>query len=119
MTKNRSEGKLDTVIGPETGIKGDVQVAGGFRLDGRVEGKLEVQETLLSGPGSLVKGELHCHDAVIAGRVEGDIHAQETVELQSGAHVVGNIRCKGLIIQRDSFFEGNCAMAREGRPPAE
>jgi cytoskeletal protein CcmA (bactofilin family) len=119
MTKNHSEGKLDTVIGPETGVKGDLQVAGSFRLDGRVEGKLEIQETLLSGPNSLLKGELHCRDAVVAGRIEGDVIAQETVELQSGANVVGNIRCKGLIIQRDSFFQGNCMMAREGQLPVE
>jgi cytoskeletal protein CcmA (bactofilin family) len=119
MSKNRSEGKLDTVIGPDTGVKGDFQVTGSLRLDGRVEGKVEVSESVLSGPKSMLDGELHCRDAVIAGRVQGDVHATDTVELQTGSHVVGNIRCSGIIIQRDSFFQGNCTMSKEGAVRSE
>ena len=112
MPKNRTEGELDTAIGPETQVTGDFRVEGSLRLDGKVEGKIEVRETVLAGPRSFLKGELHCKDAVVAGRVEGDVYAGDTVELQSGCHVVGNIICKGLIIQRDSFFQGNCSMSR-------
>lgn len=111
MSKKPSEGNLDTAIGPETTITGDLRVGASLQMDGKVEGKLEVSDSVLAGPKSLIKGEIHCREAVIAGRVEGNIHAAETVELQSGARVVGNINCKGLIIQRDSFFEGNCMMS--------
>jgi len=110
MSKNRSEGKLDTVVGPETTVKGDFKVAGSLRLDGQIEGNLDVTETLLTGPRSLLKGDAHCRDAVIAGRVEGNILASEGVELQTGAQVSGNIRCRGLVVQRDCFFQGNCSM---------
>jgi len=110
MSKNPSEGKLDTVIGPDTNVKGDFKVSGCLRLDGQVEGKVEVAETLLTGAKSIIKGNVQCRDAVIAGRVEGDIVAAETVELQSGAQVFGDVKCRGLIIQRDCFFQGNCAM---------
>jgi cytoskeletal protein CcmA (bactofilin family) len=93
-------------------VKGDFKVTGGLRLDGQVEGKVEVDDTILAGPRSQLKGELHCRDAVIAGRIDGNIFASETVELQTGSQVFGNISCKGLIIQRDSFFEGSCTMTR-------
>ena len=111
MSKNHSEGNLDTAIGPDTYITGDVRVDGSLRLDGKVDGKVDVKESLLAGPKSFLKGEMHARDAVIAGRIEGDVFASETVELQAGAKVYGNIHCKGLIIQRDSFFEGNCSMS--------
>ncbi|MFO7675077.1 MAG: polymer-forming cytoskeletal protein [bacterium] len=115
MSKGHSEGNLDTAIGPETAITGDLQVKASLRMDGRIDGKIEVSDTVLAGPKSHIKGEIRCREAVIAGTVEGNIVATETVELQSGARVHGNITCKGLIIQRDSFFEGNCAMsARPG-----
>jgi cytoskeletal protein CcmA (bactofilin family) len=113
MAKNRTEGKLDTVVGPETSVKGDLRVSGSVRLDGQVEGRLDITETLVSGPRSLLKGELHCRDAVVAGRVEGNVFASETVELQAGAQVFGNVTCKGLVIQRDCLFQGNCSMVKD------
>jgi cytoskeletal protein CcmA (bactofilin family) len=111
MAKHESDGRLDTVIGPQTSVKGDFNVTGGVRLDGQVEGRLDVSETVVTGPKSLLKGELHCRAAVIAGRIEGDIYAEGVVELQTGAQVYGNIRSQGLVIQPDCVFEGNCAMA--------
>ena len=114
MSKNRNEGRLDTVIGPETNVRGDFRVAGGVRLDGQVEGRMDISETLVTGPRSLLKGELHCRTAVIAGRIEGDIHAAEGVELQTGAQVFGNISCRGLVIQSDCLFQGNCSMVQAG-----
>ena len=110
MAKNENDGRLDTVIGPQTSARGDLHVTGGVRLDGQVEGRMDVSETIVTGPKSLLKGELHCRAAVLAGRIEGDIYAEGTVELQTGAQVYGNIQSKGLVIQPDCRFEGNCAM---------
>jgi len=113
MAKDRNEGKLDTVVGPETVVKGDFRVTGSLRLDGQVEGRLDVSETLLTGPRAFLKGEVHCGDAVIAGRIEGNVSARGPVELQSGAQLFGDVRCKGLVIQRGGVFQGNCSMIRE------
>ena len=114
MAKNRNDGRLDTVIGPETSVRGDFRVTGGVRLDGQVEGRMDVTETIVTGPRSLLKGELHCRAAVIAGRIEGDVYAAERVELQTGAQVFGNIKSKGLVIQPDCVFPGNCTMGVTG-----
>ena len=114
MAKNHNDGRLDTVIGAQTSVKGDFSVTGGVRLDGQVEGRMDVSETIVTGPRSLLKGELHCRAAVIAGRIEGDIYAEEGVELQTGASVFGNIRSKGLVIQPDCLFQGNCSMVAAG-----
>ena len=111
MAKSQNDGRLDTIIGPQTHVTGDLRVTGGARLDGCVEGRVDVTETMAAGPKSLLKGELHCRSAVIAGRVDGDIHAAEGVELQSGAQVFGNVSSKGIVIQPDCVFQGNCSMA--------
>jgi cytoskeletal protein CcmA (bactofilin family) len=114
MAKNGNGDRLDTVIGPEASVRGDLRVAGGVRLEGQVEGRMDVTETIVSGPRSLLKGELHCRVAVIAGRIEGDIYAVEGVELQSGAQVLGNISCRELVIQPACVFQGSCSMAQTG-----
>ena len=115
MARNRDQGRLDTVIGPETNVKGDFRVAGGVRLDGNVEGRMDITETLVTGQRSLLKGEVHCKAAVIAGRVEGNVFASEGVELQTGAQVFGDITCKGLVIQPECVFQGKCTMAGTGQ----
>ena len=114
MAKNRNDGRLDTVIGPETSVRGDFRVAGGVRLDGQVDGRMDITETIVTGPRSLLKGELHCRAAVIAGRIDGDVYAAEGVELQSGAQVLGNVNSKGLVIQPECVFQGNCTMVVAG-----
>ncbi len=118
MVKDRTGGKLDTIIGGETTLKGDCRVAGSLRLDGQVEGRMDVAEAFLTGPRSLLKGEVRCRAAVIAGRIEGNIFAGDTVELQAGAQVFGNITCRELVIQPGCFFDGNCSMRKtEETPP--
>jgi cytoskeletal protein CcmA (bactofilin family) len=109
----KSESRLDTVIGPETSVRGDVRVGGSIRLDGKLEGQLDVTEAFMTGPKSLLKGEVHCRDAIVGGRVEGNIVATETVELQTGAQVLGDVSCRGLVIQRECVFQGNCSMGLE------
>ncbi len=118
MIRKRTTGKVDTIIGTETVVKGDFRVVGGFRLDGQIEGKIEITEMFLAGPRALLKGEVRCASALIAGRIEGNIFASETVELQRGAQLFGNITCRALVIQPGCFFEGNCSMVRgdSGQP---
>ncbi len=113
----QQDSKLDTVIGPGSAVKGDFRISGGMRLDGQLEGKLDLDGGFLAGPKSYLKGELYCRDAVIAGQVEGNIHAKEGVELQAGARVIGNIECKFLVVQRGSFFQGSCVMSTDGSVP--
>ncbi len=112
MSKDKNTGKLDTVIGSETQVIGDLRVDGGLRVDGKVEGRGDISDVFLTGPKSLFKGEVRCRRAVIAGRIEGNIIASESVELQTGAEVFGDITCRGLVIQPGCFFEGRCIMVK-------
>jgi len=112
MSRDKNVGKLDTVIGSETSVKGDVRVNGGLRLDGKLEGRVDIGDIFLAGPSSFLKGDVQCRSAVIAGRIEGDVRANETVELQTGAQVFGNITCRELVIQPGCFFQGNCTMVK-------
>lgn len=112
MIKEKNGGRLDTVIGPEAWVKGDLRVNGGLRLDGKIEGQLDVADMFLAGTHSFLKGTVQCRGAVIAGRIEGSIRARELVELQTGAQVFGDITCRELVIQPGCFFEGKCTMIR-------
>lgn len=110
MMEKKAEGKLDTVIGRNTRIIGEIKTEGSLRLDGRGEGNLSASDTLITGQGSFVKGDIRCKNGVLGGRIEGNIFAGGVVEMQSGSSLLGDISCKGLIIQPNVFFEGRCQM---------
>lgn len=109
MSKN--DERLDTIIGKNVRIKGDIITETGLRFDGQIEGNIEVGSILITGKESFIKGDIRCKDAIVAGRIEGNLYVANALEMQSGAAIFGDIQCKRLIIQKDCFFEGKCQMA--------
>jgi len=111
MSKN--EERLDTIIGKTVKIKGDVMTDTGLRLDGQVDGNVDVGAVLITGKDSLIKGNIRCKEAIIAGHIEGSIIVSDVIEMQTGATIKGDINCKRIIIQKDCFFEGKCQMSEQ------
>ncbi|MBA7595710.1 hypothetical protein ES703_02675 [subsurface metagenome] len=113
---SNKEGKLDTLIGKDTVITGNVKAKGSLRIDGALEGNITVSDTFTAGESARVKGDIRCRDAFIGGRIEGNIYSQGKVEMHAGANLVGDVTCKGLVIQDNVFFEGRCSMKEKEQP---
>jgi cytoskeletal protein CcmA (bactofilin family) len=86
---------IDTLIGAKTRINGDVEFAGGFHLDGYINGNI----TGAPGPGAIlsvselgcIEGSVIAPNVLLNGIVKGDIDASGRVELGSKARVLGNV----------------------------
>lgn len=104
------EGKLDTLIGKDTIVKGTIKAKGSLRIDGELEGNITISDTFTAGSGAVVKGDVRCKDAFVSGKIEGNINAQGKVEMHSGANLTGDVTCRGLVVQDGVFFEGRCSM---------
>ena len=86
---------IDTLIGPDVVVRGDLEFSGGLYVEGRVEGELRAApgkpaSLVLAENGSL-HGQIHAPVVVINGCVTGDVHASERVELASKARVEGDV----------------------------
>jgi cytoskeletal protein CcmA (bactofilin family) len=93
----RSSGQtvVDTLIGPQVVIRGDLVFSGGLYVEGRILGKVAAEEgapasLTLSEHGS-IEGEVRAPVVVINGQLIGDVHAAERVELAPKARVQGNV----------------------------
>lgn len=113
---NSKEGKLDTLIGKETVISGNIKAKGSLRIDGELEGNITVSDTFTAGASAHIKGDVRCRNAFVGGKIEGNIYSQGKVEMHSGAHLTGDVTCKGLVIQDNVFFEGRCSMKEKEQP---
>lgn len=94
--KPNKNAKIDTLIGAETRINGDVEFSGGLHLDGYINGNVKSQ----NGAGSFlsvsqhgcIEGSVIAPNVMLNGIVKGDIDATERVELGAKAQVLGNVQ---------------------------
>jgi len=92
--------KIESFLGSNARIKGEMTVEGTLRLDGTIEGSLNADSVILSEK-AMVKGDISAQKIVIAGTVEGNLRAKELVEIQSKGRVLG-----GVFAPRFSVVEG-------------
>ena len=98
MFKNKpaqNAGQIDTLIGPQVVIRGDLHFSGGLYIEGRVIGKVIAEDgqhaiLTLAEQGS-IEGEVRAPVVVINGQLHGDVHAGDRVELAAKARVRGNV----------------------------
>jgi len=98
FNRRKNQGKpfqIDTLIGANTRISGDVEFAGGLHLDGAVDGNITSQpgaasQLSISDSGK-VNGAINVATVVLHGLVQGDIVARTRVDLGSTAKVNGNV----------------------------
>jgi cytoskeletal protein CcmA (bactofilin family) len=98
MFKNKPAqhvGQIDTLIGSQVVIRGDLHFSGGLYVEGRIIGKVIADDgqravLTLAEQGS-IEGEVRAPVVVINGQLHGDVHAAERVELAAKARVRGNV----------------------------
>lgn len=116
-TKARKATRIDTLIGENTHIKGDVHFSGGLRIDGTVTGNIIADECetamlTLSEKGR-VQGEIRVAHQLIYGSVDGHIYASEHVELAAKAHIDGNVFYRFLEMAMGATINGQLVHINE------
>ena len=103
------------IITKGTVIKGDVTSTGDFRLDGTLEGNIQLNGKLVVGDSGVVNGNILCLNANIIGTVNGNLSVKELLSLNATARVKGDILINKLSIEPGAVFTGKCCMLDEVR----
>ena len=87
--------RIDTLIGQNTQIKGDISFSGGLRIDGTVTGNITAKgddkSVLTISEQGKIEGEVRVPNLLINGSISGNVYASEHVELAPKAKVEGNL----------------------------
>ena len=91
----KASGKVHTLVGGETEIRGDVAFDGGLFVDGTIIGNVEAKSGAasilnVSDKGS-IEGQVRVPHVILNGTVIGDVYASERIELAAKARVTGNV----------------------------
>ena len=110
--------RIDSLIGTGTIVTGDVQFAGGLRIDGHVKGNVIASNdepgTLVISEQARVDGEIRVSHVVINGTVNGPVAATDYLELQGKSRVVGDVSYRTLEMHVGAIVQGRLNHAEPG-----
>lgn len=93
-------GGVETLIGRQTEVRGDIHFTGGLHVDGRVQGNVSATSgpeqpahLSISNTGN-VEGSVRVPSLVLNGSIVGDVYTSEKITLGAKARVTGDVHYK-------------------------
>jgi cytoskeletal protein CcmA (bactofilin family) len=114
--KRSGQSAIESVIGANTQIKGDILGDGGLRVDGVVAGKIELTGNLVITESAKVRAEIKANNISVSGAVHGNITATR-IEILDTGRVWGDLTVKSLLVNEGAYFRGQTMMPQDLKPP--
>lgn len=104
-------GKVDTIIGQQTKIDGNITINGGLHIDGAIRGNIVAEpgsdSVLTVSEHGSIDGDVHVQTVILNGSVSGDIHSEERIELAARAKVNGDVHYNMIEMAMGAEVNGN------------
>ena len=106
----KDDDQIKAYMGEDTVFNGSLNFDGTVRIDGKFEGKVITEDTLIIGETGHLMAEISAGTVICMGRVEGTIVASKKVEIHSTSKILGNIKSPAIDIELGGILDGNCDM---------
>ncbi len=100
----------ETIVGAETRISGEIRGEEDLIVKGRVDGKIQLTQTLTVEKGAVVQANVDVRALVVAGTLVGNIVASESVRLAPSARVVGDLAAPRVVMEAGAAYRGRVDM---------
>lgn len=94
------------ILSNDVEIKGTIRFNDELLFDGKLEGEVISDGTLILGENSEVQGEIRTKAVSLSGRVQGNITVEEKCELKGRAQLIGDLKAARLVIEEGATFVG-------------
>ena len=106
----KEDKQIKAYMGEDTVFNGSLTFEGTVRIDGKFEGQVHTDDTLIVGETGHLMAEISAGTGICMGRVEGTIMASKKVEIHANSRVVGNVKSPALYIELGGILDGSCDM---------
>ena len=103
--------KVNTIIGEETKLIGNVEQKGSIVVYGHVDGNINTAGSITIGKKGTIEGNLTGENITISGNVRGNIVAKTKMILKKDSSLLGDVKAKKIVIDDGATFEGKCDMS--------
>ncbi|MCL2244536.1 MAG: polymer-forming cytoskeletal protein [Treponema sp.] len=101
-----SDYSINSIIGPNTSLTGDIEVAGFARIDGSIRGNVSAKGRVVIGERARMKGNVTGTNMTIGGVVYGNIIADGHLIILSTALIIGDIITRRIQADDGCFVNG-------------
>ena len=112
MLKSNNTNKINSILGPEVEVDGNVKVVGSILIYGKVNGNVVASGTVRTAKSSHIKGNIESQDCFISGKADGDVKVEGKTTLEKNCILNGNLITAIVIIEEGATFEGICNMTK-------
>lgn len=113
---NNLSGKLNQIV-EGTEITGNIVSDSNFRIDGKINGSINIAGKLVLGVKGIIEGEITCENAEVEGSFNGEIKVKNFLSLKSTANITGDIYTQKIAVEPGAQFTGNCTMGDKVSKP--
>ena len=97
---------INTIIGPNTSLKGDIETGGFTRIDGSVTGNVNAGGRVVIGERARMKSNVSGTAITIGGVVYGNVIAGESLVILSTALVLGDVITRRIRADEGCLIHG-------------
>jgi cytoskeletal protein CcmA (bactofilin family) len=103
---------MATLIGTSVIIEGEIDADEKLIVQGTVQGRIAVSQTLIVERSGVVKAEVQAETLLLSGHMVGRAAATSRVEITPEGRMEGDIRAPRILIADGAQFKGNVDMER-------
>jgi cytoskeletal protein CcmA (bactofilin family) len=107
-----------SLLGKDSEFNGKLTFLGTVRIEGRFEGEVLAEGTLVVATGGCVRGRVEVGTLIVTGGlVEAHVVAHQAVELAPPGQLVGDVVTPAFHIERGAVFRGRSLMPEAADAP--
>ena len=110
MLQKNEELPIKAYLGSDALFKGTLRFEGTVRIDGKFEGQVSTNDTLVIGETGDMKADVKVGTLICKGQLQGLVVASKTIELHSASKIQGDIQTPALSIALGAVLDGHLNM---------
>jgi cytoskeletal protein CcmA (bactofilin family) len=101
-----AEFAINTIVGPNSFVRGDIAAAGFTRVDGSLKGNLHAKGRVVIGANARMKSSITGTNVTIGGIVDGNVLASERLIVLASAIILGDITTRRIEVNEGCLIHG-------------
>ena len=110
MLQKNEELPIKAYLGSDALFKGTLSFEGTVRIDGKFEGHVNTNDTLVIGETGDMKADVKVGTLICKGQLHGAVVASEKIEMQPASKITGDIQTPALSIALGAVLDGHLNM---------
>ena len=112
MLQKNEELPIKAYLGSDALFKGTLSFEGTVRIDGKFEGQVNTNDTLVIGETGDMKADVTVGTLICKGQLHGEVVATKKIEMYPASKITGDIQTPALSIDLGATINGQLNMTK-------